>query len=82
MARKMGLKRLAGIYIPSSRNMQVKDFFDRNGFVLLGTDSDGTQRYLRELTRPFECPEHFTVVSDIWDGREASLAEAFSRGKG
>ncbi len=81
MARKLGLNRLAGSYIPSSRNMQVKDFFDRNGFVLLGTDPDGTQRYLRELTRPLKCPEHFTVASDIWDGREASLEEAFSRGR-
>ncbi len=40
-AREHGVRRLIGVYLPTSRNQLVEDHYQKLGFTLLGRDADG-----------------------------------------
>ncbi len=48
-AREMGMRGLSATYVPSGRNFQVSDFFDRLGLSLEGTIDGAGCRYRGEL---------------------------------
>jgi FkbH-like protein len=62
-ARASGYKALVGTYIPSAKNQQVANLYDRMGFLLIESGADGKRHYRAELTteRPFPS---FMEISD------------------
>jgi FkbH-like protein len=48
-ARKRGSQTLSAVYLPSARNIQVADFFDRLGFPLVEEADDGSRRYQAQV---------------------------------
>ncbi|MGI0528412.1 HAD-IIIC family phosphatase [Treponema socranskii] len=41
---------LQAVYIPTSKNTQVKEFYENNGFTLVVEESDGTKKYSIDLS--------------------------------
>lgn len=48
--KQSGVNELKAIYIPTAKNVQVKDFYENNGFTLVEERSDGTKKYSVDLT--------------------------------
>ena len=48
-AKREGASALIGEYLPSAKNSQVRDLYDRLGFHLMDTSSDGAKRYRFDL---------------------------------
>jgi len=48
-AVELGAKRIHASYYPTSKNMQVADFYDRLGFVEVHENSDGARKYEQEI---------------------------------
>ena len=60
-SRSVGYKALRGIYIPTAKNQQVANLYDRLGFDLVG-EGEGGERYFRaELTSERQFPRFFEV---------------------
>lgn len=53
---KRGCKDLSAVYVPSAKNVQVADFFERLGLPLTGETNDGTKHYRVALAN-FILPE-------------------------
>jgi len=47
--RNQGIEKVQAIYIPTKKNMQVCDFYDKMGFVLMSIDENGTRNYSLNL---------------------------------
>ena len=45
-----GVEKVNASYLPTLKNKQVSDFYDKNGFVVLSEDSDGAKQYAISLT--------------------------------
>ena len=45
-----GIRSIKAEYIPTTKNAQVADFYDRCGFTLTGQKQDGTKTYSLDLT--------------------------------
>jgi FkbH-like protein len=63
-ARRSGLRALVGTYIPTAKNGQVEDLYDRMGFALLGLAENGEKTYRAELTTE-RVPPHFISIDDL-----------------
>jgi FkbH-like protein len=64
-AARRGAVRAVGIYRPTAKNMQVKDFYLRQGFVRSDSDSSG-DRFECDLTQETEAPtELFRIETDL-----------------
>lgn len=62
MAAQMGTRTLIGEYVPSARNAQVADFYERLGFVA-SPPADGAQRWTWDLDASLPpIPDWFEVV--------------------
>jgi len=48
-----GLTEIRSIYVPSSKNLQVKDFYERVGFVCSETNSKGNKYYNAKISEFF-----------------------------
>ena len=48
--RDKGIKSIKAEYIPTAKNTQVADFYDRCGFTLTGQEQDGTKTYIINLS--------------------------------
>lgn len=57
-----GISHLKATYIPTAKNGQVADFYDRCGFVLTETLPDGTKRYETEWRMPFEIKTYYQIT--------------------
>lgn len=44
-----GVRRITGCYIPTAKNLFVKDFYATIGFVMTGEDADGTRHYAFDI---------------------------------
>lgn len=51
MLQESGIKELTAKYIPTSKNAQVKDFWDKCGFTCMAENSDGIKDYKIDLTK-------------------------------
>jgi FkbH-like protein len=64
-AKDRGLKKIIGKYVPTSKNMQVKDLFDRIGFDRVSEEIGGEITYRWDLaTSSFERPGCFNVKDE------------------
>lgn len=48
--KESGITELKASYIPTTKNIQVKDFYESIGFTLISESSDGIKRYFFNLT--------------------------------
>ena len=44
-----GIRSLKASYVPTAKNVQVKDFYDRCGFSCIEEETDGCRKYILEL---------------------------------
>ena len=49
MLKENGVTEVKADYLPTAKNAQVKDFYDRCGFPCTGEEADGRRFYLLEL---------------------------------
>lgn len=61
-ARSAGYSALLGSYIPTAKNRQVSDLYDRMGFALVEERADGTRHYRAELLEGRTTPDFITVA--------------------
>lgn len=57
-----GVSRLRAAYLPTAKNGQVADFYDRCGFTLTETLPDGTKRYETAWSKPFEIEKYYQIT--------------------
>jgi FkbH-like protein len=50
-ARKRGLERMRGAYVPTAKNGMVKEFYGRFGFVKVSEEGNGSSRWVLELAK-------------------------------
>ena len=68
-ARTMGAQRLAGFYLPTSKNGMVKDHYGRLGFTQTSAGEDGCSSWLLDLV-PYESkPTFIQTVEGALDNR-------------
>ena len=60
-ARAAGYRSLLGSYVPTAKNRQVANLYDRMGFALAGEDADGKRTYRAELTAERKFPAYFEI---------------------
>ena len=60
--RAEGVMHLNAAYLPTAKNGQVADFYDRCGFTPTETLPDGTKRYETEWTELFEIEEYYQII--------------------
>lgn len=57
-----GEKCIEAAYLPTAKNMQVSEFYDRCGFILQKTDADGARHYKLEITNYFEIESYYKII--------------------
>jgi FkbH-like protein len=61
-AKKLGLRFVRGIIIPTPKNPPVSDLFQRHGFFLLSQESNGTAEWLMDLKEAsVQYPDWLTI---------------------
>jgi predicted enzyme involved in methoxymalonyl-ACP biosynthesis len=61
-ARNHGLRYIVGEYLPTAKNVQVMDLFDRLGFKRIEEAPNGERKYqLDLLEQTFEWPDYFKI---------------------
>ena len=60
-ARSIGLTAIEGIYLPSAKNLQVADLYQRLGFTLVDQANDGSRTYRAALEVDREAPPFIHV---------------------
>jgi FkbH-like protein len=65
LARRHGLTQLRGDYIPTVKNVLVKDLFASLGFTEAETREDGSSRWLLDVTDALEPRKHMIDVVEI-----------------
>lgn len=56
-----GIKRIGSTYIPTAKNSQVADFYDRMGFTLDAESPDGIKKYHLDLTGPITIHNLYSI---------------------
>ena len=57
-----GVKSIIATYIPTAKNGQVSDFYDREGFSLVSTKDNGTKDYSLDLTQDTPSVEPYYTI--------------------
>ena len=53
---------IIGEYVPTAKNGQTRDLYDRLGFECIAEEPDGSRKLRwRAGSTPFECPAYFSV---------------------
>jgi FkbH-like protein len=71
-ARSFGYRSLEGIYVPTAKNSQVADLYDRLGFECTGQESNSTRLYKVNLTHEYAPPRFFLVDDQTNKSKTAS----------
>ncbi len=61
LLRLDGYRRITADYIPTSKNGQTADFYDRMGMTCKGTDNDGVRHYEMALNDVFEINNYYNI---------------------
>lgn len=60
---KLGIKTLNAKYIPSAKNIQVKDFYEKCGFICMKQNEDGSKDYEINLTSAdFNIKDYYQIT--------------------
>lgn len=60
-ARQMGLKNLKAIYLPTKKNLPIKDYFPSKGFTLVSSTQQAVEYTLELHNKDVVIPKHVTV---------------------
>lgn len=58
---KEGVNEVTATYVPTQKNAQVADFYDRHGFAVV-SETDGIKRYARMLDAPVSISGNYKVI--------------------
>ena len=61
LLRLDGFRKVQAVYLPTAKNGQTADFYDRMGMTCLSVDSDGTKHYEMPLTDVFEIKNYYNI---------------------
>ena len=61
LLRLDGYRKVTAAYIPTAKNGQTADFYDRMGMTCVGTDDDGTRHYEMALSDIFEIKNYYNI---------------------
>lgn len=61
LMRLDGYRNLTAEYIPTAKNSQTADFYDRMGMECTAVDDDGTKHYLMRLENVFDIKNYYNV---------------------
>ena len=61
LLRLDGYRKLVAQYLPTVKNGQTADFYDRMGLTCVSTDSDGSKHYEMELREVFEIKNYYNI---------------------
>lgn len=61
LMRLDGYRRVTAEYLPTAKNGQTADFYDRMGLPCIGTDEDGTKRYEMNLDGVHEIKNYYNI---------------------
>ena len=70
-ARIAGYKGVVGNHLPTAKNQQVANLYDRMGFSLVGEGLDGSRAYRAELDAARPYPRFFEVFDSTGATRDA-----------
>jgi HAD-superfamily phosphatase, subfamily IIIC/FkbH-like domain len=63
LLKKQGIEEIQSLYIPTKKNVQVCDFYDKMGFMLTSTNKDGTRNYSLELPPvDWEIEDYYHII--------------------
>jgi predicted enzyme involved in methoxymalonyl-ACP biosynthesis len=61
LMRLDGYRNLTAEYIPTAKNSQTADFYDRMGMECTAVDDDGTKHYQMRLENVFDIKNYYNV---------------------
>ena len=61
LLRLDGYRHVIAEYLPTAKNGQTADFYDRIGMTCTGTDDDGTKHYEMALSQVFEIENYYNI---------------------
>ncbi len=61
LLRLDGYRKITADYIPTAKNGQTADFYDRMGMTCVATDHDGTRHYVMALKNIFEIKNYYNI---------------------
>lgn len=59
--RRDGVRRIVADYIPTAKNGQTADFYDRMGMTCISVNEDGTKHYELALEEPIEIKDYYNI---------------------
>jgi len=57
-----GIKEVRAIFIPTIKNGQVENFYERNGFELIGNPSNDRKEYRLAFTKKYNIGDLYTII--------------------
>ena len=61
LLRLDGYRKITADYLPTAKNGQTADFYDRMGMTCVATDDDGTKHYVMALKSIFEIKNYYNI---------------------
>jgi FkbH-like protein len=61
LMRLDGVRRIVADYVPTAKNGQTAEFYDRMGMNSAGMDEHGTKHYTMDLTQVFDIKNYFNI---------------------
>lgn len=61
LMRLDGVRKIVADYVPTAKNGQTAEFYDRMGMNSAGMDEDGTKHYTMDLTQVFDIKNYFNI---------------------
>ena len=60
--QRLNEKSIRATYLPTAKNIQVEEFYEKCGFRLLTVDTDGTKHYEIALGKIFETESYYDII--------------------
>ena len=61
LMRLDGVRKVVADYVPTAKNGQTAEFYDRMGMNSAGMDEYGTKHYTMDLTQVFDIKNYFNI---------------------
>lgn len=65
LLKNMGYNSVKGNYLPTAKNGQVSDFYDRCGFTHISTENNGSKHYYADLANTDLSFKHYYTITTI-----------------
>lgn len=61
---KRNISQIVGVYIPTTKNKMVADFYGERGFTLISKEEDGSTSWLLDLTKGYIYQNKYIVIGE------------------